>query len=96
MAAERDQADDVIKRLAGRGEETLHKLVELPGSSRALRAFNDLRNRVDELGKKVRGVDELEARVAKLESEVAGLKRSRKATAPKAPTKKPPASRPSA
>ncbi len=38
-------------------------------------AFNDLRARVDELGKKVRGIDALEARVAKLEREIAGLKK---------------------
>ena len=36
------------------------------------------RNRVDELGKKVRGIDQLEARIAKLEKELAALKRAQK------------------
>jgi hypothetical protein len=65
---------DVIARLAGRGEQTLSRLAELPGGARALSAMNDLRSRVDELGKKVRGIDELEQRVAALESELAELK----------------------
>jgi hypothetical protein len=72
-AAERD---DVIARLAGRGEQTLSKLAELPGGAKALGAMNDLRNRVDELGKKVRGIDELERRVTALESELAELKQA--------------------
>ena len=65
---------DVIARLAERGERTVAKLADLPGGTKALNAMNDLRNRVDELGKKVRGIDELERRVASLEVEVAALK----------------------
>jgi phage shock protein A len=69
---------DVVSRLADRGEEALQRLSELPGGKRALQAFNDLRARVDEMSKKVRGIDELEARVAKLEKELAALKRASK------------------
>ena len=68
---------DVIARLAERGQETVARLAELPGGTRALNAFNDLRNRVDELGKKVRGIDELQKRVAALEDEVAALKKKK-------------------
>jgi hypothetical protein len=75
---------DVIARLADRGEQTIAKLADLPGGTRALKAVNDLRTRVDELGKKVRGIDVLEARVAKLEKELAALKRAQKAKAPPA------------
>ena len=67
---------DVIQRLAERGQQTVARLAELPGGSKALSAMNDLRTRVDELGKKVRGIDELEQRVAALEEEVAALKAS--------------------
>jgi len=67
---------DVIARLADRGEQTIAKLADLPGGTKALKAVNDLRVRVDELGKKVRGIDELERRVGKLEREVAALKRA--------------------
>ena len=68
---------DAIARLAERGQQTVARLAELPGGTRALNAFNDLRNRVDEMGKKVRGIDELEKRVAALETEVASLKKKR-------------------
>jgi hypothetical protein len=71
---------DVIGRLAGKGEETLHRLAELPGGTKALKAFNDLKARVDDLSKKVRGVEALEARIVKLEKEVAALKRAQKPT----------------
>jgi len=79
---------DVIARLADRGEQTIARLADLPGGAKALKAVNDLRTRVDELGKKVRGIDVLETRVAKLEKELAALKRTQK---PKA-APKPPAS----
>ena len=70
---------DLFSRLADAGEEALQRLTELPGGQKAVAAFNDLRNRVDELAKKVRGIDALEVRVAKLEKELAALKKSRRA-----------------
>ena len=73
---------DLIARLAGRGEQTLSRLAELPGGARALTAMNDLRSRVDELGKKVRGIDELEQRVAALERELAELRQPQDTAAP--------------
>ena len=76
----------MIARLADRGEQTLARLADLPGGTKALKAVNDLRTRVDELGKKVRGIDVLEKRVAKLETELAALKRAQK---PKAVPKPP-------
>lgn len=79
MATNTDQTDrDVISRLAGRGEEALAKLADLPGGSRALKALNDTRDRVEELSRRMRGVDELEKRVARLEKELAALRRAQK------------------
>jgi len=75
MARTNERDKDLISRLADAGEEALQRLSDLPGGQRAVNAVNDLRTRVDELGKKVRGIDALEARVAKLEREVAGLKK---------------------
>ena len=98
--AKKDKDKDVLTRLADRGEEALARLAELPGGTKALKAMNDLRERVDELGKKVRGIDALEARIAKLEKELAALKPkpkprrspSRSASRPKASAApKPPA-----
>ena len=73
---------DVIARLAGKGEQAIQRLADLPGGTRALKAFNDLKERVDELSKRVRGIDALEQRVARLEKEVAALRRVQKPPAP--------------
>jgi polyhydroxyalkanoate synthesis regulator phasin len=78
---------DVIARLANRGEDVINKLAELPGGAKALKAFNELRDRVDELGRKVRGIEALEARIATLERQVAALKPA--ARAPRAAAAKP-------
>jgi uncharacterized protein YceH (UPF0502 family) len=78
---------DFVTRLADAGEEALHRIAELPGGQRAVTAVNDLRTRVDDLAKKVRGIDALEARVAKLEKEVATLKKAKPASRGQAPDK---------
>jgi hypothetical protein len=80
---------DVLARLADRGEEALRRVADLPGGTRAAKAFNELRERVDELGRKVRGIDKLEERVARLEKELSALKRAQKpASEAKAPNRK--------
>ena len=72
---QRTTADEaVLRRLAGRGEEALHRLGGFPGGRRAVKAMNDLRLRVDDLSRRMRGIDALEKRVAKLEKELAALK----------------------
>jgi len=77
----KEQSKALLARLTDAGEDALQRIAELPGGTRALTAFNDLRNRVDDLTKKVRGIDALELRIAKLERQVAQLK------GPKAPRK---------
>jgi hypothetical protein len=84
---------DVLARLADRGEEALSKLADLPGGTKALKALNELRERVDDLGKRVRGIDTLEARIEKLEKELAALKRQGKPAATRT-TARPKASAP--
>jgi outer membrane murein-binding lipoprotein Lpp len=79
---------DLVARLADKGEEALQRLAELPGGQKAMTAVNDLRGRVDELAKKVRGLDGLEARVAKLEKELSALKKA-KASARRSTPRKP-------
>ena len=76
-----------MTRLADAGEEALQRLSELPGGQRALTAANDLRARVDDLTKKVRGIDALEARIVKLEKELAALKRVKASTSRATPRK---------
>jgi uncharacterized small protein (DUF1192 family) len=81
---------DFVTRLADAGEEALQKLTELPGGQRAVTAFNDLKARVDDLGRRVRGVEQLEERVAKLEKEVAALKKARTTTTRRSTTTRKP------
>jgi phage shock protein A len=80
---------DLVSRLAEAGEDALQRISELPGGQRAVTAFNDLRNRVDELSRRVRGIEELEARVSKLEKEVAALKRGSTTSTRRSSTRKP-------
>ncbi len=78
---------DFVTRLADAGEEALQRIADLPGGQKALTAYNDLKTRVDELGKKVRGIDALEERVAKLEKEIAALKKAKAPARKQAPRK---------
>jgi hypothetical protein len=78
---------DFLGRLADAGEEALQRVADLPGGQKALTAVNDLRTRVDDMAKKVRGIDALEARVAKLEKDVAALKKPKSPQRRQAPRK---------
>jgi hypothetical protein len=84
---EKEKEKDFVSRLADAGEEALQRLADLPGGQKALTAANDLRTRVDELAKKVRGIDALEARVVKLEKELAALKKAKTPERRQAPRK---------
>jgi hypothetical protein len=88
MSTPKGNDNDVIARLAGKGEEAIHRLSDLPGGSRALKAFNDLKLRVDDLSSRIRGIDALEKRVAKLEKEVATLRRAQKPASGHSPSRK--------
>ncbi len=78
---------DFVTRLADAGEEALQRIADLPGGQKALSAVNDLRTRVDDLAKKVRGIDALEARVAKLDKEIAALNKAKAPARRQAPRK---------
>ncbi|MCE3287410.1 MAG: hypothetical protein K0S64_1016 [Gaiellaceae bacterium] len=78
---------DFVARLADAGEEALQRIADLPGGQKALTAYNDLKTRVDDLGKKVRGIDALEERIFKLEKEVAALKKGKAPARGQAPRK---------
>lgn len=88
--SDKESEKDLVTRLADKGEEALQRLAELPGGQKAMNAVNDLRTRVDDLARKVRGIDALETRVAKLEKEVAALKKA------KAPARRPAPRKPAA
>ncbi|HWN21729.1 MAG TPA: hypothetical protein VNP93_07125 [Gaiellaceae bacterium] len=85
---------DLLSRMADLGEEALNKLPNVPGGNRVMDMVNQSRTRLDEMQKKLRGLDELEQRVDKLERRLAKLETA--ATTKKAAAKKPAAQKPAA
>jgi uncharacterized protein involved in exopolysaccharide biosynthesis len=67
---------DLLGRLADIGDDAIQRLHDAPGADRALGTLTTMRDRVDELQKRVRGVDELERRLAALERKVEKLSKS--------------------
>jgi hypothetical protein len=93
------QQKDLLSRLADAGEDALKQLAKAPGGKNVLDALNTTRERLDELQKKVRGIDALEKRVAALERQVQSLSKSgAKAASPRKPAarNKPAARKPAA
>jgi DNA repair ATPase RecN len=74
MAGARRQ--DLLGRLADISEEAIQRLAEAPGADRLFHAVNGLRERVDELQRRVRGIEDLEKRLAALEKKVERLSKS--------------------
>jgi len=64
---------DLLTMLADRGEEAIQRLSDAPGADRLLGAAQALRDRMDEMQKRLRGIDALEKRVAELEKRVDAL-----------------------
>ncbi len=62
--------NDLLGRLADLSEEAIQRLSDAPGADRVLGAMNTLRDRMDELQKRVRGLEELEKRLTALERKV--------------------------
>jgi uncharacterized small protein (DUF1192 family) len=80
MARPRTQQKDILARMTDLGAEALQKLAEVPGGSKLVDMANETRTRLDDMQKKLRGLDELEKRVAKLERELAKQQAPRKPT----------------
>ncbi|HVM58016.1 MAG TPA: hypothetical protein VMT74_11155 [Gaiellaceae bacterium] len=74
---------DVVGRLSDLSEDAIHRFSGAPGADRLLGALNVTRERLDELQRRLRGVDELEKRVAVLERKVDKLSKAGAATAPR-------------
>lgn len=64
---------DLMSRLADAGEEAFARMAGSQTTTRVVESIGSMRERMDDLQRKVRGIDELEKRVAKLEKEVAAL-----------------------
>ena len=67
---------DILSRVQDLGEEALQRLSDVPGGSRLVEMANQTKSRLDDLQKRVRGLEGLEQRVAKLERQMAAQTKS--------------------
>ncbi len=88
------QQKDILARFQDIGSEALNKLQDVPGGSRLVDMANETKARLDEMQKKLRGLDALEQRVAAIEKQL-GMTAAKPA-AKKAAATKPAASKPEA
>ena len=65
-----EKRTDLLSKLAELSEEAMHRLQDAPGGDRVVGAMSSMRDRLDEMQKRVRGIDELERRLAALERKV--------------------------
>jgi uncharacterized protein YoxC len=72
---------DFLTRLSDVGEEALSRVAGSQTTTRVLDTVGGMRERLDDVQKKVRGLDALEKRVAKLEKRVEELSKPKRATA---------------
>jgi uncharacterized protein involved in exopolysaccharide biosynthesis len=73
-----DKRNDLLGKLAELSEDAIHRLQEAPGGDRVVGSLNAMRDRLDELQRRVRGVDELEQRLTALERKVDRLAKDAK------------------
>jgi hypothetical protein len=88
---------DILTRLADAGEEAFSRVAGSQTTARVLETLTGMRERIDDLQKRVTGLDELEGRVAKLEKTVAELskpKTTRARSTSRAPARRSTTSRP--
>jgi hypothetical protein len=74
---------DLLGRLADMSEEAIQRLSDAPGADKLLGAMNALRDRTDELQKRVRGLENLEQRLSALERKADKLGGTKSATTSK-------------
>lgn len=82
MAQRSKQQKDLLTRLSDVGEEALSRVASSTTTSRVMETVGGMRERLDDVQRKVRGLDELEKRVAKLEKRVEELSKPKPKRAP--------------
>lgn len=71
---------DPVAKLADLGEEAIRRFSDAPGADRLLGALNTTRDRLDDLQRRLRGVDDLAKRVEVLERKVEKLSKGASST----------------
>ena len=72
---------DIISRVSNLVPGALHRLQDIPGGQKVMELANESKTRLDEMQKKLRGLDALERRVARLEKQVAAQSAKKPAAA---------------
>ncbi|HEY2372773.1 MAG TPA: hypothetical protein VGH82_09515 [Gaiellaceae bacterium] len=62
--------NDLLGKLADLSEDAIQRLSDAPGAERVTGALNATRERVDDLQRRVRGLEDLEKRLSALERKV--------------------------
>lgn len=81
MAQRSKQQKDLLTRLSDVGEEALSRVAGSTTTSRVMETVGGMRERLDDVQRKVRGLDALEKRVAKLEKRVDELSKPKRTPA---------------
>jgi hypothetical protein len=61
---------DLLSKIADVGEDAIQRMTDVPGATKLLEMANGMRERIDDLQKRMRGLDVLEQRVKELERRV--------------------------
>lgn len=77
--AQGQKQKDLLTRISDAGEEALSRVAGSQRTARVVDTLGGMRERLDDMQKKVRGLDALEERVAKLEKRVDDLSKPKRA-----------------
>jgi hypothetical protein len=80
----RPRQKNIVERLADAGEEAIQRIGSAPGGDRLIGALSSMRERVDDLQKRVRGLESLDKRLAAVERRLDKLDGKGKTATPKA------------
>ena len=73
-------ARNPLSQLASLGEEVLEKAAQNPATSRVVSGALQLKDRVDDLTRRVRGLEAMEKRIEQLEKRLAKVEGSKRTT----------------
>jgi hypothetical protein len=80
----------IVDRLADLGEEAIQRIGNAPGGDRVLAAMAGTRERMDDLQKRVRGLEALDKRVVEIEQRLDKLEgKAKSSSAPRKPSSTP-------
>ena len=78
-----EKRTDLLGKLAELSEDAMQRLQDAPGGDRVVGTVNAMRERLDDLQRRVRGIDELEQRLTALEKKVDKLAKDAAPSSPR-------------